>query len=92
MRRQRNQREAPGLLINNDDDVAQILTMADYVRVQEDAFRKLPTGGAIHCPRIGVRYLSREDSHSVGMLGSGGMARTFLDTFKSVRARRGTRC
>jgi len=34
---------------------------------------------------IGVKYLAREDSHVVGMLGSGGMARTFLESFKSVR-------
>ena len=34
---------------------------------------------------IGTKYLSREDSHTVGMLGSGGMARTFLEAFKCVR-------
>jgi alanine dehydrogenase len=34
---------------------------------------------------IGVKYLSRENSRVVGMLGSGGMARTFLDAFKAVR-------
>ncbi|HET9149569.1 MAG TPA: ornithine cyclodeaminase family protein [Alphaproteobacteria bacterium] len=34
---------------------------------------------------IGVKWLSREDSHTVGMLGSGGMARTFLEAFKCVR-------
>ena len=34
---------------------------------------------------IGVKYLSREDTHVVGMLGSGGMARTFLEAFKCVR-------
>jgi len=34
---------------------------------------------------VGVKYLSREDSHVVGMLGSGGMARTFLEAFKCVR-------
>jgi alanine dehydrogenase len=34
---------------------------------------------------IGAKYLSREDSHVVGMLGSGGMARTFLEAFKCVR-------
>jgi alanine dehydrogenase len=163
------------LLINNDL-VSQLLTMDDCIRVQEEAFRKLATGGAIHRPRIdmyfpceredgyfrwgtmegandgyfairmksdiitwpmdrngnwteekycrepgtycgliflvstrngeplafindgvlqqfrvgggagiGVKYLAREDSHVVGMLGSGGMARTFLDAFKCVR-------
>lgn len=34
---------------------------------------------------LGVKYLSREDSHVVGMLGSGGMARTFLEAFACVR-------
>ena len=34
---------------------------------------------------IGTKYLAREDSHVVGMLGSGGMARTFLEAFKCVR-------
>ncbi len=164
------------MLIIDNDDVAQLLTMRDCIRVQEEAFRKLPSGGAIHRPRIdmyfpceredgyyrwgtmegandgyfairmksdvitwpkdaegnwteekycrepgtycglifllstrngeplafikdgvlqhmrvgggagiGVKYLAREDSHVVGMLGSGGMARTFLDAFACVR-------
>jgi ornithine cyclodeaminase/alanine dehydrogenase-like protein (mu-crystallin family) len=34
---------------------------------------------------IGVKYLAREDAHVVGMLGSGGMARTFLEAFCIVR-------
>ena len=34
---------------------------------------------------LGVRYLSREDSQVVGMLGSGGMARTYLQAFKNER-------
>ncbi len=34
---------------------------------------------------IGVKYMSREDSHVVGMLGSGGMARTHIDAFLCVR-------
>jgi alanine dehydrogenase len=34
---------------------------------------------------IGVKYLAREDSRVVAMLGSGGMARTFLEAFKCVR-------
>jgi alanine dehydrogenase len=166
---------APLLIINNDD-VAALLTMSDCIRVQEDAFKKIPYGGAIHRPRIdmympcerddgyyrwstmegandgymairmksdvivwpkdesgnwteekycrepgtycgviyllstrngeplafindgvlqhmrvgggagiGVKWLSREDSHIVGMLGSGGMARTFLEAFTCVR-------
>ena len=34
---------------------------------------------------LGAKYLSREDSHTVGMIGSGGMARTYLEAFCSVR-------
>ena len=162
--------------IINNDLVFQVLDMDMCIRAQEEAFKKLPTGGAIHRPRIdmyfpcqrddgyfrwgsmegandgyfairmksdiihwprdengnwtekkycrepgtycglillistenaeplafindgalqhmrvgggaglGVKYLSREDSQVVGMLGSGGMARTFLEAFKAVR-------
>lgn len=164
------------MLIINNDDVAALLKMADCIRVQEEAFRKIPQGGAIHRPRIdmympaerpdgyyrwgsmegandgyfairmksdvitwpvsesgnwteekycrepgtycglvflcstrngeplafindgilqharvgggagiGARYLSREDSHVVGMYGSGGMARSYLEAFSCVR-------
>ncbi len=34
---------------------------------------------------IGAKYLARQDTHIVGMLGSGGMARAFLEAFKCVR-------
>ncbi len=34
---------------------------------------------------IGVKYMSREDSEVVGMLGSGGMARSHMDSFMCVR-------
>ncbi len=34
---------------------------------------------------IGVKYMSREDSEVVGMLGSGGMSRTHMDAFMCVR-------
>jgi alanine dehydrogenase len=164
------------LLIIDNDLVSQLLTMEDCIRVQEEAFRKLPSGGAIHRPRIdmyfpcervdgyfrwgtmegandgyfairmksdvitwpkdqhgnwteekycrapgtycglillvstrnaeplafindgvlqhmrvaggagiGAKYLARADSHVVGMLGSGGMARAYLEAFKCVR-------
>lgn len=164
------------MLVINNEIVGDVLTMADCIRAQEEAFKKLPTGGAIHRPRIdmympaerpdgyfrwgtmegandgyfairmksdimywpenesgnwteekycmepgtycgvvllistrnaeplafindghiqhmrvgggagiGTKYLSREDSHTVGMLGSGGMARTFLEAFCCVR-------
>ena len=34
---------------------------------------------------LGVKYISRADSETVGMIGSGGMARTYLDAFCVVR-------
>ena len=34
---------------------------------------------------IGTRLLAREDAHVVGMIGSGGMARTFLEALVEVR-------
>ena len=34
---------------------------------------------------IGAKYLSRPESRSVGMLGSGGMARTYLEAFCRIR-------
>jgi len=35
---------------------------------------------------LGVKYLARQDAATVGMLGSGGMARTFLRAFCEVRS------
>ena len=40
------------MLIINNELVSQLLTMDDCIRVQEEAFRQLPTGGSIHRPRI----------------------------------------
>ena len=37
------------------------------------------------CAGLGVKYLSRADSAVVGMIGSGGMARTYLMAFHEVR-------
>jgi alanine dehydrogenase len=34
---------------------------------------------------LGVKYLARQDSETVGMIGSGGMARTYLDAICAVR-------
>jgi alanine dehydrogenase len=164
------------VLIIDNALVSQLLTMEDCIRVQLEAFAKLPSGGAIHRPRIdmyfpceredgyfrwgtmegandgyfairmksdiitwpkdgsgnwteekycrepgtycglillvstrtaeplafindgvlqhmrvaggagiGAKYLARADSHVVGMLGSGGMARAYLEAFKCVR-------
>jgi ornithine cyclodeaminase/alanine dehydrogenase-like protein (mu-crystallin family) len=37
------------------------------------------------CAGLGVKYLARDDAATVGMLGSGGMARTYLLAFNQVR-------
>jgi ornithine cyclodeaminase/alanine dehydrogenase-like protein (mu-crystallin family) len=37
------------------------------------------------CAGLGVKYLSREDAGVVGIFGSGGMARTYLQAFHLVR-------
>ena len=52
------------MIFINNDIVAELLTMKDCVRVQEEAFRKLPTGGAMHRPRIDM-YMpcEREDGY-----------------------------
>jgi len=163
------------MLIINNEQVSDLLTMQECIEAQEQAFGKLPEGGAIHRPRIdmyfpgpedgyfrwgtmegandgcfairmksdviqwpkdangnwteekysvepgtycglillvstrnaeplafindgvlqhmrvaggaaiGVKYLARRNSKVVGMLGSGGMARTYLEAFKCVR-------
>jgi alanine dehydrogenase len=38
------------------------------------------------CAGLGVKYLAREDASVVGMIGSGGMARTYLRAFAEVRS------
>lgn len=163
------------MLIIDNEQVSRLLTMEECIRAQEEAFAKLPRGGAIHRPRIdlyfpgpdegyfrwgsmegandgyfairmksdvvswprdehgnwteekhavepgtycglillvstrnaeplafindgvlqhmrvaggaaiGAKYLSRENSGVVGMLGSGGMARAYLEAFTCVR-------
>jgi len=37
------------------------------------------------CAGLGVKYLAREDSKTLGILGSGGMARTYLQAISAVR-------
>jgi alanine dehydrogenase len=50
--------------------------------INDGAIQHMRVGGGAG---IGVKYLSREDSRVVGMFGSGGMARTFLEAFTCVR-------
>jgi alanine dehydrogenase len=164
------------MLFIHNDVVAQVLTMRECIDAQETAFAQMPTGGAVHRPRldmyvpceredgyyrwgtmegandgilairmksdvmtwpkgkdgawrenkycvrpgtfmglvlllstrngeplafindgvlqhmrvgggggIGARHLARKDASIVGMLGSGGMARTYLEAFHAVR-------
>src|ERR1700739_3388084 len=44
------------MLIIDNALVSELLTMKDCIRVQEEAFRKLPSGGAIHRPRIDMYF------------------------------------
>ncbi len=37
------------------------------------------------CAGLGVKYLAREDAKVLGIIGSGGMARTYLDAISKVR-------
>jgi ornithine cyclodeaminase/alanine dehydrogenase-like protein (mu-crystallin family) len=50
--------------------------------INDGELQHMRVGGAAG---IGVKYLARDDSHTVGMLGSGGMAGTFLEAFCCVR-------
>jgi alanine dehydrogenase len=38
------------------------------------------------CAGLGVKYLAREDASVMGIIGSGGMARTYLNAFAEVRS------
>ena len=52
------------MLIIDNNVVSELLTMEDCIRVQEEAFAKLPTGGAIHRPRIDMYFpCEREDGY-----------------------------
>ena len=50
--------------------------------INDGIIQHMRVGG---CAGLGVKYLSREDSKSVGIFGSGGMARTYLLAFNEVR-------
>ncbi|HUZ72430.1 MAG TPA: hypothetical protein VMU87_05550 [Stellaceae bacterium] len=52
------------MLIIDNTAVSELLTMADCIRVQEEAFCKLPSGGAAHRPRIDLYYpCARDDGY-----------------------------
>lgn len=50
--------------------------------INDGVIQHLRVGGGAG---IGARHLAREDARTVGMLGSGGMARVYLDAFRAVR-------
>jgi alanine dehydrogenase len=50
--------------------------------INDGIIQHMRVGG---CAGLGVKYLAREDSSVVGILGSGGMARTYLLAFHEVR-------
>jgi ornithine cyclodeaminase/alanine dehydrogenase-like protein (mu-crystallin family) len=50
--------------------------------INDGILQHMRVGG---CAGLGVKYLAREDASVVGMFGSGGMARTYLEAFHEVR-------
>lgn len=50
--------------------------------INDGIIQHMRVGG---CAGLGVKYLSREDSTTVGIFGAGGMARTYLLAFNEVR-------
>jgi len=50
--------------------------------INDGILQHMRVGG---CGGLGVKYLAREDASIVGMFGSGGMARTYLEAFHEVR-------
>jgi ornithine cyclodeaminase/alanine dehydrogenase-like protein (mu-crystallin family) len=50
--------------------------------INDGIIQHMRVGG---CAGLGVKYLAREDASVVGVLGSGGMARTYLEAFSEVR-------
>jgi len=50
--------------------------------IQDGVLQHMRVGGGAG---IGAKHLSRQNARVVGMLGSGGMARTFLRAFRAVR-------
>jgi alanine dehydrogenase len=50
--------------------------------INDGIIQHMRVGG---CAGLGVKYLSRDDSSRIGIIGSGGMARTYLLAFNEVR-------
>ncbi len=50
--------------------------------VNDGILQHMRVGG---CAGLGAKYMAREDAKVVGMIGSGGMARTYLEAFNLVR-------
>ena len=55
---------------------------APYALIQDGYLQHLRVGGAAG---LGTELLAREDASVVGMLGSGGMARTYLEAIAEIR-------
>jgi len=51
--------------------------------INDGILQHMRVGG---CAGLGAKYLSREDSSTIGIYGSGGMARTYLLAFNQVRS------
>jgi ornithine cyclodeaminase/alanine dehydrogenase-like protein (mu-crystallin family) len=50
--------------------------------INDGHLQHMRVGGAAG---LGTRLLARDDAHTIGMIGSGGMAETFLDALRCVR-------
>ncbi|MFB3883862.1 MAG: ornithine cyclodeaminase family protein [Thermodesulfobacteriota bacterium] len=50
--------------------------------INDGVLQHMRVGG---CAGLGVKYLARKDASVVGMFGSGGMAKTYLEAFHEVR-------
>jgi hypothetical protein len=58
------------VLIINNETVSQLLAMEDCIRVQEEAFRKLLTSGAVYRPRIDHYFHDRAGASPTAGMGN----------------------
>ena len=49
------------MLIINNDLVSELITVEDCIEALDEAFKKLPSGGDIHRPRIDMYFPCRRD-------------------------------